>query len=429
MFKNFVRTLFTSRASSFNELLIERINADDTEGVKALITEGVNIHYKNELALRTAADRYNTDLIRLLVDNGADVKVDENYVLRKICDRTGLDIEVDVDFVRYLVSKGADIRVNNDELLQTAARVNNLLLFKYLLDKGADIHVNQDYPLYIAMERGLNDIIEESIHRSADVNAREGYPIKKASERGHLITIMYLKDFGADIHVSDEEPLKLAALHGHLDVVKFFIENRCEIDSENYYAFKIAAKNGHFELVEYLLPLVLDFNVRYDAFLMAIINGGHYKIVTLLSDRGLTDENRDNGLALGSYYGHINIVKYLIRIFNVDPTSLNNLPIKSAIKFGYLDIIKTLLKAGVDFSEAIDIAISLGKPEIADYINKLKNLASEENTPEIAECAVCLESKEMVPLSCFKTHTVCNSCISIGELTQCPLCRELIAIW
>jgi ankyrin repeat protein len=53
----------------------------------------------------------------------------------------------DVDFVKKLVNQGADIYINNNAVLKLASQFGYLEIIKYLIGKGADIHTENDYAL------------------------------------------------------------------------------------------------------------------------------------------------------------------------------------------------------------------------------------------------------------------------------------------
>ena len=131
-------------------------------------------------------------------------------------------------------------------------------------------------------------------------------------------------------------------------------------------------------------------------------------------------------------YGHNSIVRYLIR-YGADIFGTDNLPIKNAINFEYLDIIKTLLEEGVKVSDAINIATCYNKLDVIEYISGL-NIEESSNYldccgEEIDECIICLENLKLrgVILPCHSTHTICNACITkmkASNYTSCPMCRQ-----
>lgn len=79
----------------------------------------------------------NLDIIKELVEEGANIHVCDDYTLRWAAKNGHLEV------VKYLIEKGADI----DDAFQLAAKSGYLEVVKYLAEKGADIHAGNNYAL------------------------------------------------------------------------------------------------------------------------------------------------------------------------------------------------------------------------------------------------------------------------------------------
>ena len=64
-----------------------------------------------------------------------------------------------LDIVKYLVERGANIRVDDDSSLRYASYNGHLDVVKYLVESGADVHVNGDEPLRIATDNGHTEVV------------------------------------------------------------------------------------------------------------------------------------------------------------------------------------------------------------------------------------------------------------------------------
>lgn len=107
--------------------------------------------------------------------NGADINTYlGNYPLIIAVDAGNLDI------VKYLVEHGADIHIVHDFPLRSASEHGYLDIVKYLVEKGANI----------------NDV---------DLFTK---PLSLAGENGHLDVIKYLVENGADIRARDDEAIR-----------------------------------------------------------------------------------------------------------------------------------------------------------------------------------------------------------------------------
>ena len=113
-----------------------------------------------------------------------DDKEKMKYILLKsACEEGHLDV------VKYLVQNGANIRANDDWVLNIASEHGHLEIVKYLVDgvfEGADVLSRQCLALREAVENGHSDIVKFLIEKGADVHIWEDMPLKWASERGNL---------------------------------------------------------------------------------------------------------------------------------------------------------------------------------------------------------------------------------------------------
>lgn len=64
------------------------------------------------------------------------------------------------DLVKLLIDGGIDIHLNNDEAVRYASENGHLDTVKFLIENGANIHVNYDYPLRYAAENGYLDVVK-----------------------------------------------------------------------------------------------------------------------------------------------------------------------------------------------------------------------------------------------------------------------------
>ena len=98
-----------------------------------------------------------------------------------------------IDIVKYLVENGADIHARNDWALIMASENGHLDIVKYLVNEGADIHVRKDWALRIASEKGHLDIVKYLVNEGADIHARDDWALRVASRKGHVEVVKFLK--------------------------------------------------------------------------------------------------------------------------------------------------------------------------------------------------------------------------------------------
>ena len=112
----------------------------------------------------------------------------------------------DVNLVRTLIEKGADVDSLEDSFLKTAlhraAMSGHKDVVELLLAEGADVEARdrRATPLHYAVERGHRDIVELLISKGADVNAKDERgrsPLSLAEKSGHKEIVELLRKHGA----------------------------------------------------------------------------------------------------------------------------------------------------------------------------------------------------------------------------------------
>ena len=72
-----------------------------------------------------------------------------------------------IDMVKYLVENGADIHAQNDESLRLSAKNGHLGVVKYLVENGADVHADDDCALYLSACNGHLEVVRLLLENGA----------------------------------------------------------------------------------------------------------------------------------------------------------------------------------------------------------------------------------------------------------------------
>lgn len=115
---------------------------------------GADIHEQEDWALRNAARYGRLDLVKYLVERGAEINVHFGEPLFLAAGNGYLDV------VKYLIENKADIHSDSECALETAISNNNLDVVKYLVSQGADIHVDNNDILKRAKYSATNRMIK-----------------------------------------------------------------------------------------------------------------------------------------------------------------------------------------------------------------------------------------------------------------------------
>ena len=134
--------------------------------VKVLVENGADVDVKdadNNTALHNATLRGHLEIVKLLIENSADVNAQDND------DQTALHIAAEfgyLEIVKRLIENGADINHPDDDLvtpLHNAAEFGCLETVKWLIANGADVNVKDDIDrtvLSIAKTDSIKDYLQ-----------------------------------------------------------------------------------------------------------------------------------------------------------------------------------------------------------------------------------------------------------------------------
>jgi ankyrin repeat protein len=124
------------------------------------------------------------------------------------------------DIVKLLIENGADIHAIDDYALIYASENGHTDIVNLLIENGADIHAKDDYALIWASKKGYIEIVKLLIENGANIHAKDDYALRWASENGHTDIVKLLIKSGADIHAKDDYALIWASANGHTDIAK-----------------------------------------------------------------------------------------------------------------------------------------------------------------------------------------------------------------
>jgi ankyrin repeat protein len=433
--------------------------ASDVGLVSTLLQKGADIDHvsgpddeyasgRNTNALHHAVLESNLEMIRFLINQGADPNVNIGGARSILQLATDLG---DMEVIQVLIEAGADCNKASSfkhplNPLQTAVDMGNFELAKYFMSVGADINwppyeIKGATALQMAVKKQNVDMVDFLLGRGAHVNApaaesRGVTALQAAVSRGRLDLIELLLRNGVNANDRPSRCRGLSALQcaakiGRNDIVHLLISAGATVDGPpadclGLFAIQAAALHGHTLTVEFLLELGANVNAPacsigagYTALQAAIIKG-HLEMVELLLERGANvnapgsdydynynhdhdhddygdyDSDLDNcgtALTLAARKGYIRVTKDLLSR-GANLVEQGAMPaLEGAAKNGRVDMIKLLITEALKKSElnrdhlkvAFDAATRAGHTAAAKFLECHKVVVRNSCRSQIRE--------------------------------------------
>ena len=180
--------------------------------------------------------------------------------------------------IRLLLDQGADVNAQGGEFgnaLQAASYRGHGQVVQMLLDKGANVNAQGGYygnALQVASKGGHNQVVQMLLDKGADVNAQGGYhgnALYAASEGGHDQVVQMLLDKGVNVNAQGgryDNALQIASVRGCHKVVQMLLDKGANVNAQG---------GGYDQVVQMLLVKGANVNAQ---------GGGYDQVVQMLLD-------------------------------------------------------------------------------------------------------------------------------------------------
>ena len=307
---------------------------------QVLLAQGVDADTVSEWqlsALNGAASHGHVEMVKLLLDNGADPNSSpgKNGNLRTLHHAmANLRWDTAQIIIQLLLDAGADIdgltNVACEPPLFLAVEVRSAKLCQFLLEKGANVHSQgliQQTCLHVASHTGNRDIVEVLLQYGADINALQSgrNALYCAARKEHQGVVDVLLNFGASAEakvIQQAQALHGACRKGHTRTVRRLLQYGVDIevvDVNQSTALHIAVQKGNKKMVRLLFEHGARIEVSDVGHLTALhhaVAQGQYDMMMLLLDHGADIEARRidgcTPLALAALNGWAIAVKLLV---------------------------------------------------------------------------------------------------------------------
>uniref|UniRef100_A0A5S6QY69 ANK_REP_REGION domain-containing protein n=1 Tax=Trichuris muris TaxID=70415 RepID=A0A5S6QY69_TRIMR len=321
--------------------------------------------------LMEAASAGHTDIVRCLIEHGADVNAHSSVGNTPLIYACAAGHE---EAVRVLLDGGADVDLCNDNgqsPLMEAAAAGHLGIAKLLVEHGArvnfvctDLKVGLETPLTLACYKGHTEMVDfllkagsESYSPGRDEELHTA--LMEASMDGHVEVATLLLEAGAQVNLAAdtfESPLTLAACGGHVELAKLLLSKGArleEINDEGYTPLMEAAREGHLDVVRLLVEHGSDVNMLTDETgetALTLAAAGNFRdiVAYLLSKGAIIELGACTPLMEAAQEGNYETLSYLLSSgANVHAvTTANETALSYAAESGHTKICEALLAAG-----------------------------------------------------------------------------------
>ncbi|PVZ98621.1 hypothetical protein BB558_005371 [Smittium angustum] len=380
--------------------------------VKNLVENGADIHQNNEVALKEASENGYLDIVKYLVENGANIHADQEWALG-MASKSGY-----LDVVKYLVEKGAKVQARENLALGIACINERLDIVKYLIENGADLKAESWWRKVFKDKNAHLDVVDYLVERGLNYHIRRIFVLGVASSKGRLDIVKFLVENGADIHENFDEALRWASYNDHLEIVKYLVKNGADIHAEDDDALVSASESGYLDVVKYLVENGADVHAEYSCALMFASQEGHLGVVKYLVENGVDIHvNDDDALSLASEKGHLEVVKYLVEN-GADVHAGNNYALRVAQRNCFTEIVNLRLVQSSNHLFPSGVSSKQNSPDQVEFFQTTSNLNDNAsinnsfNNPNVQEHS---NFKQSIPSNLFSNSSRNEQRISLEK--------------
>lgn len=197
-----------------------------------LISVGADVNYKDRKSsmIILATEMHYTSMVKLLIENGADINVRNNFNKSPLCIAVNKNW---VDLVDLFIEKNAMVLPEDIDLLFEAVFYENTQYAKWLIEKGVNINLLV----------GPRNILSPAVaHNMTDL-------VQLLVKLGIALDVDLSEEYG------NEQALSFAVYNCNFEIVKLLLENGANPNSTDEYGKSIidyATRRGFTEIAEEL---------------------------------------------------------------------------------------------------------------------------------------------------------------------------------
>lgn len=324
----------------------------------------------SETPLSYAAESGHENIVKILLDNGADM-TDENSVspFARAAEYGHESI------VSLLLDRGVHVNHGRGYIMSSALELASYegheRVVRTLIRRGADININHGSALFQAIRTGRGDIVKLLFNPCIDLNTAElgcfQNALHIASECGHDHMVRFLLEKGADVHCDYGEgtALHFAAFGGHETVVKMLIDWGADINAHCESlgtAITCAAECRQDNITEILLNAGADIDVlggRFGSLLNTLAFMGNTRVLSTVVERyhadpKLVDFHGRTALLMAAYVKRSDTFHFLLNLgFNPDAKDAKG---DGILSYASLGMSQEIFKSALEYSKGLRLS-------------------------------------------------------------------------
>ena len=351
-----VLTVANTNAQDTDLRLIDAVKRQDTEAVRVLLEEPVNVdasQVDGATALHWAAYLDDVVTLRMLVDAGADPGFENTH---RVVPLSLACANANTEAVELLLAAGADANAavsTGETLLMSCARTGNVAAVTALLAHGAQVNATESEDdqtaLMWAVAQRHAAVVRALIDGGADVHRRSRVRRLVISRRlqSNLKYGELGRRYGTDAEeteVGGYTAFLFAARQGDVDSARLLLAAGANVDDaspDGRSALLVATHSGHRALVEFLLVEGANPNAAaagYTALHAAVLQG----------DRAIVEALLARGARPNAQVTEATKVTRNGQVLMIGEHLLGATPFALAAKFAEVEIMRVLVSSGAD---------------------------------------------------------------------------------
>lgn len=299
--------------------------------IKYFYDKGNDIHFINEIVMRTAGYSNQLKTVKELCENyGCDIRAQNDSIL-KFAAESGY-----IDLVKYSIKLGSNVNVSNDEPIIKSCIFGHIEVVKFLVESGANYKVNSNEPFCKACANRHINVVKYLLTLDIDINANSYELLRTSIKYKNQEIFNLLINRGADIFTL-ANILLFTSIDNRMDsITSYFISQGLHLIGDNSKSIVRACEIGNLELVKLLLNSHTDINCYNGKPLVTAIIQGHYEIVEFLIVSGASIEHVDNSLVSQTISKYPKIIQLLLD-YNLDVNILSSKTIQRLEAEGFIE--------------------------------------------------------------------------------------------